>query len=181
MITQILVALDLSQYNESVFQQALDLAKGTKASLTLLHVPNSDDPECPSLPVLLNVDYHPVSLPTMSTMEIYEELWKAYSDRGLKMLEQFATMARASGVATDSQQVLGSPGKTICALACQLDSDLIVLGRRGHSGWTELLAGSVSNYVMHHAPCSVLIAQHPTHPRALDKTATEQKELSLSA
>ncbi|WP_442949349.1 universal stress protein [Nostoc sp.] len=38
-------------------------------------------------------------------------------------------------------------------------ADLIVLGRRGLKGFAELLAGSVSNHVVHHSPCSVLVVQ----------------------
>ncbi|MEA5469202.1 universal stress protein [Spirulina sp. 06S082] len=38
-------------------------------------------------------------------------------------------------------------------------ADLIAIGRCGHSGLTELFLGSVSNYVLYHAFCSVLIVQ----------------------
>ncbi|CCQ49032.1 hypothetical protein CWATWH8502_2292 [Crocosphaera watsonii WH 8502] len=37
--------------------------------------------------------------------------------------------------------------------------DVIVMGHRGISGLQEFFLGSVSNYVLHHAPCSVLIVQ----------------------
>ena len=42
------------------------------------------------------------------------------------------------------------------------EADLIVIGRRGHQGLSEILLGSVSNYVVHHAPCSVLVVQGVT-------------------
>ena len=38
-------------------------------------------------------------------------------------------------------------------------ADLIVIGRRGRKNISEILLGSVSNYVIHHAPCSVLVVQ----------------------
>lgn len=38
-------------------------------------------------------------------------------------------------------------------------ADLIVIGRRGHRNISEILLGSVSNYVIHHAPCSVMVVQ----------------------
>jgi glycosyltransferase involved in cell wall biosynthesis len=39
------------------------------------------------------------------------------------------------------------------------DADLVVMGRRGLSGIKEMFLGSVSNYIIHHVPCSVLIVQ----------------------
>ena len=39
--------------------------------------------------------------------------------------------------------------------------DMIVLGSHGYSRWERLLLGSVSDSVVHHAPCSVLIVRTP--------------------
>ena len=36
---------------------------------------------------------------------------------------------------------------------------MIVVGSRGLKGLKEMFLGSVSNYVTHHAPCSVLIVR----------------------
>ncbi|HIK43734.1 MAG TPA: universal stress protein, partial [Leptolyngbyaceae cyanobacterium M65_K2018_010] len=43
-------------------------------------------------------------------------------------------------------------------------ADLIVVGRRERGRIKAALLGSVSNYVVHHAPCSVLIV----HSRGAD-------------
>jgi nucleotide-binding universal stress UspA family protein len=174
MFTKILVAVDLSPHNEEAFAIGLDLAKRMDARLMLLHVPSSDSPECPTMPTLIGQDYYPGS-GSISVIEIYEKLWRAYEEKGLAMLKQFAETARHAGVTIEYTQNVGVPGKTICQLANNFDADLIIVGRRGHSGLNELVMGSVSNYVVHHASCSVLVVQYA------DRLQTHKPEQILSA
>ena len=54
---------------------------------------------------------------------------------------------------------MGDPGDNICELAEELEADLIIVGRKDRSGLEELLLGSVSSDVVHHAPCAVLVTQ----------------------
>jgi nucleotide-binding universal stress UspA family protein len=39
-------------------------------------------------------------------------------------------------------------------------ADLLVLGSRGHGGFTGALLGSVGQHCVHHAPCPVVIVRH---------------------
>ena len=54
-------------------------------------------------------------------------------------------------------------GAVLCIVghATPAAADLIVLGSHGYKTWERLLLGSVSNSVVHHAPCSVLIVRSP--------------------
>lgn len=53
----------------------------------------------------------------------------------------------------------GYPPETICEIAEQDGVDLIILGSRGLRAVGRFLVGSVSDRVVHHAPCSVLVAK----------------------
>ncbi len=55
--------------------------------------------------------------------------------------------------------LLGDPAAEIVQLASERGADLIVMGSRGLSDFRELLMGSVSTKVMHHAPCPVTVVR----------------------
>jgi hypothetical protein len=74
-----------------------------------------------------------------------------------QMLGDQVSGAMALGIRAASTWTTGDPGSCICAQA--RDWQAIVIGRRGYRGLTEMLLGSVSNYVLHHAPCAVLVVQ----------------------
>src|SRR4051812_12467417 len=55
--------------------------------------------------------------------------------------------------------LFGTPESRIVETAEQMRADMIVLGSHGYNAWERLLLGSVSNSVVHHAPCSVLVVR----------------------
>ncbi len=155
MYDRILVALDSSDLSRDVLKQAIILAQSVKAKLTLLHVLSSDEGISPSMPLIPVPEYYP-SL-SVATLELYQEQWKAFQAKSLALLERYRTEAETAGLTADCYQKVGRPGRTICEVAKAVKADLIMVGRRGHSGLNELIIGSVSNYVVHHASTAVLV------------------------
>lgn len=64
---------------------------------------------------------------------------------------------QAPSVEVDGEAVEGHPAEVLLREA--RDAALIVVGNRGRGGFTSLLLGSVSQHVVHHAPCPVLIVR----------------------
>jgi len=71
-------------------------------------------------------------------------------------------LIRAAGVNPEPLIARGSPAKSIVEVAQQQGASLIVVGSRGRTGLAAL--GSVSERVVHHASCSVLVVRRALHP-----------------
>ena len=82
--------------------------------------------------------------------------WRAEADSALDR----AAAALDVGAGTiERRVVVGQPGEQIVSTANAVGADLIALGARGHGAFKRLLLGSVSEYVLHHADCPVLIVR----------------------
>ena len=57
------------------------------------------------------------------------------------------------------------PGHALCQVAEQEDVNMIVIGSRGEGKLRRTLMGSVSDYIVHHARCPVLVCTYskPKH------------------
>lgn len=175
MIKKILVAVDHSQNSKSIFDTAISFAQKTGAELMLLHVMSKQETDYPTLPIFSYADY-----PMVDDLEYntYQEQMTAYQQRGLDLLHSLTQAATAAGVSTEFTQLTGNSGRMICELANNWSADLILVGSRGLKGLKEMFLGSVSNYVTHHAPCSVLIVRNPIDSKP---SAPESSQRSFKA
>ncbi len=155
MIRRILVAVDASDLSVNAYQEAIALAKALGSELKLFHVLTDGEPGAPQRNLYFDEAYYPAI--DQQLLSKYEKDWNAYVEDCLEWLKWQAAEARQAGIETQFDQVYGSPGRRICEAAKAWNADLIVMGNRGRSGLNELLLGSVSSYVMHHASCSVFI------------------------
>ncbi len=93
------------------------------------------------------------------------ELEKTARENAAKVLARTEQLIKSHfegrNLAVSSEVLFGSPESRIVETAEAIRPDIIVLGSHGYSRWERLLLGSVSDSVVHHAPCSVLIVRTP--------------------
>ncbi|MEM9448172.1 MAG: universal stress protein [Cyanobacteria bacterium P01_E01_bin.6] len=153
---RILVGLDFSPLSDDVFREALELACHNKADLFLFHCISVDTLMTPPpfsgelglSPHLVDQAYH------IQTMQLQEHTQKA-----IAQFNHYKAQAEHHGLWADFEYQVTDAGAGLCRKAQQWDADLIVIGRRGRQGLSEILLGSISNYVLHHASCMVLVVQ----------------------
>lgn len=171
MMNKILVALNHSEIHKSVFETAVLLAQTTGATLKLVHILSENEAGHPVLP---SYAYYPML--DERNYELYRENLTEYKQWGIDFLQNLTQEATAAGVKTEYTQLTGNPGRSICEIAHIWSADLIVVGSRGLKGLKEMFLGSVSNYVTHHAPCSVLIVRSAIEPESnSDSSAAEEQ------
>jgi nucleotide-binding universal stress UspA family protein len=163
---KILVAIDYSSLCQAVFAQALELAQANRGAMMLLH--------CLSSEMLGEI-----TPPLSGEMGLYPQMVASYENHHVvverriqqvqDLLRSYCEKSTSQKVPTEFDYKVGEAGQMLCQAAENWGADLIVMGRRGHKGLTEALLGSASNYVLHHAPCSVLVIQgmDTEHPESL--------------
>ncbi len=166
MFQKILVALDRSDLNQQVFDAAITLAKTLNAHLMLVHVLSPIDGF--TSPIFSMPGTYPL---VREDVDFYLKQWRSKEAEGLAFLQAKTDVATAAGIPTEFTQILGDPGDAICKIARTWNANLILIGRRGYTGLGEFFIGSISNYVVHHAPCSVLTIQGQVSPHSTDQVS----------
>lgn len=142
----ILCATDGSTFSRVASRHAVYLAKATGARLAGVYV----------------VDTHAA----MRLGIYYGEAVREMEEEGREALEDMGKLAEAAGVAFTPLLANGNPKSAILEVAREQKADLIVVGSHGQSGLERALLGSVSDYVLHHAHCSVTVVRDGTEPGA---------------
>ena len=75
--------------------------------------------------------------------------------------ELASTEASLTGVPVDEIVEVGDAADVICRVAERLRADVVVVGSHGRTGLGRLFLGSVSEHVVRHAPCPVLVVRQP--------------------
>lgn len=86
-------------------------------------------------------------------------LVKNADEIGAKSAEHLREKFAGTDVVVTHEVLGGSAARAIVEKAEHWHADLIVVGSHGHSAWKRTLVGSVSDVILHHAPCSVMVVR----------------------
>ena len=156
MFKKILVAIGDSSESQVVLSSGLTLAEKFGAQVLLLHIINRSTPTGFS-PLVGGM----FPIVNDAALEQYVKESKEYEQRGIEQLQAYAEQAKERGFQVEFSQNFGNSGRMICEVAKSWSADTILMGRNQKSMLSEVFLGSTSNYVLHHAACSVMVIQLP--------------------
>jgi nucleotide-binding universal stress UspA family protein len=134
----ILLATDGSRASESASAEAIDLAAQVQARLLVVSVLSASSRPSEASPEAVVADSR---------------------DSLTSKAQAIVQRARAAGADATFLVWEGEPGEAIVAAADSENADLIVVGSHGRSGVSRFFIGSVSDYVVRHAHCPVMVVR----------------------
>jgi nucleotide-binding universal stress UspA family protein len=158
--TKILLATDGSEEANLATRTAVDLADKTGSELHVAFILRTQDASEYDRPMGFNTEKAP------------EEEIKQMGQRLLD--EQVKRVEEAGGTVAGAHFRMARPDQGILAIGEDIGTGLIVLGSRGLGGVKRALMGSVSDSVVRHSHCPVLVVRKEDDP---DQQETDQEML----
>lgn len=138
---KILVPVDGSEAAGNALHYAVNMARNHGSSITLISVVDANDLLRETNDVMLTDEF-------METLKV----------EGKEIVAQ-AAKDIPEEIPHDEVTVLGTPNYLIAKHAEEEGVDLIVMGNSGKGAFSSFVTGSVSQYVIHHVKCPVLIVK----------------------
>src|SRR3712207_5397711 len=147
--TRILVATDGSEEAKLALSTAADLAKSTNSELHIAY----------AFPTAVQRPFpNPI---TSRPAEALERELEEAMNQAQSFLDREVEQVKGEGVeVADTYLTRGRPDTELVHLSEEIGAGLIVMGSRGLGGVRRALMGSVSDSVVRHALCPVLVVRH---------------------
>ena len=142
----VVVGVDGSAGSREALRWAIAEARLRQVPLRAIHAWTYAEPLIPSL---IGYPY---------SAEYVESTIDERHQRAERLLEQ-TTAALADGDEIEIERVIAEGSAARVLIDAVGEDDLLVVGSRGHGGFSSLLLGSVSQQCAHHAPCPVVIVR----------------------
>jgi nucleotide-binding universal stress UspA family protein len=140
--SNIVIAVDGSEFSENAAKKGMELAKQLSASVTLLSV---------------------IDISTMVNNSaggiISPELLTIYTEQAHTTVDSIAEKYPYSKINKVTEE--GLPGETVLKIAHRIKADMIIMGTHGRKGLNHLIMGSVAEYVIRRSNIPVMVV--PKH------------------
>jgi nucleotide-binding universal stress UspA family protein len=148
---KILVPIDGSEHSLKALDEASQIAKMSSGKVTLMNVYSVR-------PIMISGSSEPgYNGPPVFTGAEVSRMTEIAQKVGNRILQDAEKRISATGVQVEKKLVEGHTVQEIVRVANEGNFDLIVIGARGVSHIREMLLGSVTDAVIHHAHCAVLV------------------------
>ena len=151
--SRIVVPLDGSAFAETVLPHVVSLAQRYGARVTLVRAYG--------LPASVTAATIASAMPGTGPVVDPTPYIEAEEGEAESYLEGACERLRALGIESDCHDESGSAGEEIVELAQEIGADLIAMATHARGGLGRIFGGGVSDYVVQHAPCPVLLVHPP--------------------
>lgn len=111
---------------------------------------------------------HSAEPPTMSTSQavmlsqsVWDQMLETEKEKVKELEAKYADKMRANGMTGKIKAIFSNkPGEVIVDVAKEEKAFMIVMGTRGLGTIRRTIMGSVSDYVVHHSHCPVVVYRH---------------------
>ncbi|HVP41558.1 MAG TPA: universal stress protein [Candidatus Krumholzibacteriaceae bacterium] len=152
--TKILVPVDGSKFSQDAAEYAVGIAKLTHAKVIALHVVHL---ATYVFSYSAGEGMSPMAIPTPLPVTLTEDERK----EARKIVDDVKKVGEKAGVKVDTKVIERQPSvpDAIIQFAEENGVDLIIMGTKGKTAIRRFLLGSVTESVVHHAHCPVLVVR----------------------
>lgn len=150
MIGKILVAYDDGNQARKALDAAMEIARSMGATIHLV--------AAYALPIVYQstVSLEGIYPDNTAIMKYLQENSQSHL---AAILEEAATRVKAENIPVHTEILEGSPGRVIVQYIEEQGIDMVAVGSHNRTAVNRFFMGSVSNYILQHVKCLVLIAK----------------------
>jgi nucleotide-binding universal stress UspA family protein len=148
----VLLVLDGSQTTPQAIALTRQLIPAGIEQVTLLSI---------QPPLTTQYLFGPFATPAPS-WQLIQSLEEVQKEQSQQMLTQARIALQGEALQITSLSEIAEPGVTICQIAQQQQVNLVIIGSDRRVGLGQVRLGVTGSYLIHHAPCPVLLCR-PSH------------------
>jgi len=160
-IGKILVPVDGSECSLKALEIAVELAEKHNSEICLVHIIPTYHLNWLLMPVEFTFLHEGIFIPS--------DLIQKMKREGERLIMSTLTLVQSAGIKSYARIGQGLPANEIVQIAIEEDANLIVIGSNNPDIFARLLFGSVSDAVVHKAPCPVLVVKFPQAESKMQK------------